>query len=1106
VPCTRCAADPFLSDPRGPIRGVGEQTPYRLRRRAVPPMAAPALDAVQQAVVDHRSGPLLVLAGPGTGKTTTLVECVARRVEAGLAPETVLVLTFSRKAASELRERISARLGLTTSGASAWTFHAFCYALLRAHTDDLAYERPLRLLAGPEQDVAVHELLTGHADGEGRGRWPQELRAGLRTRGFAAEVRAVLARARELGLEPVDLAERARRAGRADWAAVAAFHEEYLDVLGDLGAVDHSELVHAAGLLLRRPDVLAGLRERYAAVLVDEYQDTDPSQEALLAAIAGDGRDLVVVGDPDQSIYAFRGADVGALLRFPERFPTREGAPAPVRVLGTSRRAGTALLAASREVTRRLPLSGLPTDAVRAHRALEPAPGTSPGGVEVETHPSAGAEVEAIADRLRRAHLEGGVPWSRMAVLVRSGVRSIPLLRRVLAAAGVPLEVAGDELPLAAEPAVAPLLLALRCVDAPEQLTPDRARALLLSPLGGADASELRRLGRALREEERAASDDEEGMAAPPRPSALLVREAVDPTTPGDPLVGLDPGATGSARGLRRLLQRARAVLVEGGTPEQVLWALWSGTPWPARLAAASAAGGPEGRAADRDLDAVVALFEVAAHAEEQVGHRGVANLLAELEAQAIPGDTLAERGTAGEAVRLLTAHRSKGLEWDVVVVCGVQEGVWPDLRRRGSVLEPDRIGRDGVTDPVERAALLAEERRLFYVAVTRARAELLVTAVDSPEEDGERPSRFLAELGLPVRRVTERVQRPLTLTGLVAELRSTLVDPDAGPALREAAAARLAVLAAATTPDGEPVAPAADPDRWWGVLETTAAPEPLHRPGRPVRLSGTSLSGLGTCPLRWFLDHEVHADVPASTAMGFGGLLHVLADQVARGQTDADLGALERRLDRVWGQLAYEAPWVSTQQREAAREALSRLLAWHLADRGRRLVATEVGFEVPVTVEAPATGGSAEVVLRGSMDRVEVDGDGRVHVADLKTGKTPPSAGEVERHPQLGLYQLAVQAGALDEVEGVGPGACPGGAELVHLRLDGPKKGPAGQPKSQSQPPLDPEQPWVPELLATAVTRLLAEDFPATPNDRCERCPFRRCCPAQPDGQQVVA
>src|SRR3982751_5306443 len=137
---------------------------YRLLR-TTPPVAGPLVpDEAQREVLDHctrAGGPLLVLAGPGTGKTTTLVEAVARRVEAGLTPDQVLVLTFSRKAAQELRERITARLGTTTAGPSAWTFHAFCYALVREQQAPEVFAEPLRLLSAPEQDVALRELLRG---------------------------------------------------------------------------------------------------------------------------------------------------------------------------------------------------------------------------------------------------------------------------------------------------------------------------------------------------------------------------------------------------------------------------------------------------------------------------------------------------------------------------------------------------------------------------------------------------------------------------------------------------------------------------------------------------------------------------------------------------------------------------------------------------------------------------------------------------------------------------------------------------------------------------------------------------------------------------------
>ncbi|MGB8650888.1 MAG: ATP-dependent helicase, partial [Mycobacteriales bacterium] len=472
-------------------------SPYRLVRTAPAPATRLVPDEAQQAVLDHPGGPLLVLAGPGTGKTTTLVEAVARKVEGGLSADQVLVLTFSRKAAGELRERITARLGTPTAGPSAWTFHAFCYALVREHQPTGLYSDPLRLLSGPEQDVALRELLRGSLD-LGR-QWPPTLRAALTTRGLAEEVRALLSRAREVGLDPDQLGALAAREGRADWAALAGFFGEYLDVLDAQGAVDYAELVHRAVLLAEQPAVGEELRRRFRAVFVDEYQDTDPAQERLLQALAGGGRDLVVVGDPDQAIYAFRGAEVSGLLEFPDRFRTATGDPAPVRALTTCRRSGSQLLEVSRRVAARIPAPGLPTDQLRAHRALQPGRGTQAGAVEVHTHPSVGAEADAIADLLRREHLERGTPWSRMAVLVRSGARSVPLLRRVLTAAGVPLEVAGDEVPLAQEPAVAPLLLALRVVADPDSLTAEGARQLLLSPLGGADPGALRRLGRDLR-------------------------------------------------------------------------------------------------------------------------------------------------------------------------------------------------------------------------------------------------------------------------------------------------------------------------------------------------------------------------------------------------------------------------------------------------------------------------------------------------------------------------------------------------------------------------------------------------------------------------------
>ncbi|MFE3164738.1 ATP-dependent helicase [Streptomyces sp. NPDC059224] len=1095
----------------------GNRGAYRLVRTPAADTDPPPLDAAQRAVVDHGAGPLLVLAGPGTGKTTTLVESVAARIAGGGDPERILVLTFSRKAAVELRDRMALRVG-AAGAPRATTFHSYCYALVRAHQESGLFVDPLRLLSGPEQDVTVRELLAGQAELERLGldpvRWPDELRACLTTRGFADEVRAVLARSRELGLAPAALDAFACRLGRPDWRAAAAFLAEYLDVLDLQGVLDYAELVHRAVLLAQRPEVALDLAGRYDAVYVDEYQDTDPAQVRLLHALAGGGRTLVAFGDPDQSIYTFRGADVNGILDFPSAFARVDGRPAPVRVLRTSRRSGAGLLAATRLLTQRMPLTRLPADKVRAHRELTAA--RDGGAVEVYTYPTSGTELDNIADILRRAHLEDGVRWSDMAVLVRAGSSTIPTVRRALTAAGVPLDIDGDDVPLRHEPAVAPLLTALRAVAAAEAAHPaagtgsetagpdghdgtagapcwlgtETALTLLASPLAGMDAADLRRLGRALRDEERAA-----GNALPPPSDDLLARALAEP----ERLAVHDPGYARGAQRLGGLLRKARERLAGGGTAEEALWDLWNGTPWPSRLERAARRGGAAGRNADRDLDAVCALFATAARAEERSGGRGALNFLAEIEAEDIAADTLAGRAVRPDAVRLLTAHRAKGLEWRLVVVAGVQEGLWPDLRRRGSLLEADRIGRDGLAEPLTPGALLAEERRLFYVAATRARERLVVTAVKAPADDGDQPSRFLTELGTEPQDVTGRPRRPLSVAALVAELRATTVDPRASGTLREAAARRLARLAALADEDGRPLVPSAHPYRWWGMFEPTESKVPLRDRDRPVVLSGSALDQLAnTCSLQWFLGREVKADAPATTAQGFGNVVHVLADEVASGRTPADLAVLMERLESVWNALAFDAPWKSAQEKDNARVALERFLKWHVLDRTARTpVASEQDFDV--SLEA----GGYEVRIRGQMDRVETDGEGRAYVVDFKTGKQAPSAAEVARHPQLAVYQLAVREGAVDEAfDGVRPEA--GGAELVHLRQGAARRdGGETLPKVQAQEPLEGE--WVGDLLATAAGKVLDERFTPTTGQHCTHCAFRASCSARPEGRHVV-
>jgi superfamily I DNA/RNA helicase/RecB family exonuclease len=1064
--------------------------PYRLVRQPTRSAAAPSLDEAQRRVVTHASGPLLVLAGPGTGKTTTIVESVVHRVlDRGLDPARILVLTFSRKAAEELRARITTRLGRTTRQPLALTFHSYAYALVRREFV-LAADEPPTLLPGPEQLLEVRRLLRGEA-ADGGANWPERLRPALATRGFAAELRDFLLRAAERGLDGRSLARLGAARDRDDWVAAGRFLDSYAARfdLAPVPAYDYAEIVRIAGHLLARGATRDRERQAYDAVLVDEYQDTDPAQEALLHALAGDGRELIAVGDPDQSIYGFRGADVAALRRFPDSFVAPDGSPAQVVALRTGRRSGAALLAASRRVASRLP-AALEThnhDAKRDHRALAPLPGAEPGTTRIVVAASATQEATVIADALRRAHLIGGVPWSAMAVLVRSASRQVPLLQRALTSAGVPVAAAGDELPLAAEPGTRPLLSLLHAALRPGALTEEAAAELLTGPFGGTDALGLRRLRRALRAAAQAA-----GELPAAEPLAQVLRDPRELAQAGWPAdFPAAAPAVAAARQVARLLQLAREVAAEG-TVHDLLWAVWDASGLARTWQQASAAGGGRGAAADADLDAMVALFDAAARFTARLPQGSAQLFLDSLAGQEIAGDTLADRAPRGDAVAILTAHRSKGLEWDLVVVAGVQEGTWPDLRMRGSLLGMDDLVAAASDRPAPAAAsgdgrsdadaaalasmLMDEERRLFYVAVTRARRSLLVTAVGG-EDSEDRPSRFLAELAgraVDIELVAAAGQRWLSLPALTADLRRAAADSSRPLAVRRAAAAQLARLAAAGVRGASP--------RQWYALTQLSGPGPVF--DTKIRLSPSQVESFTKCGLRWLLESAAGVNSP-SVLRHFGIVIHAAAALAAEG---ADASDISKRIDEIWSHLDFGGPWYADRQRDQAEEMVGKFLDWD-RDNPRQLVAVETGLRVQI----------GDVEITGRVDRLERDEDGTAIVVDLKTGSGHPRDDELDRHPQLGVYQLAVLLGAFEQLGLTEPG----GAELVQVGKAALKA--RARVQRQQSLSADPDPGWAQELVETVAAGMSGPVFQATVNPGCRVCPVASCCPVHERGAQVT-
>ena len=1008
---------------------------WRLLPAAIP--GIPELDAGQSAAAEPHPGIRVVLGGPGTGKTTVLAAAAARRLEAGARLERIVVLTASRQAAQELRRDIIRRHGGAEVGARVTTVHGFALGLLRELGDP---GQDLRLLRAPEQEQRLRDLL----EGEGEQAWPEEIRAASRTRAFARQLREVLARARQLGLDPEHLAVLA--AEDEVFGSVGRFFETYLTIADFDGALDYTELVHRARLLLAGTSAAEACRARFDAVLVDDAQELDQVSANLLADLALLGLPVLALGDPQQRLGSFRGASAASIASL-RRLP---GAETLRLVTGHRNREGVAEALA--RIRTRLDAADAPPDPT-------PAPGKA-SLVTASIYDDSAAETAHLAAALRRAVLEDGCTWQELAVITRSGRGQLTPLARELTARGIPVEVAGDELALGSQRAVEALLAGLAGAASLEHLGAAETAQLLAGPLCGLDVVGQRVLARALLE---AQPDLDAGESRDLLTSCLR--------QPG--LLETVAGAEAErAHELAQLLGKAAIQLAQGVPVAEVLWTIWDGTSWPSRLRDAALSGS---RSANQDLDAVVELFELAGRRHELAGSHGAGAFVSAVIREEIPADTGREFSVQGRGVRLLTAHRARSGSWRRVYVIGVSEGLWPQLGWRGLLLDPDRLAPDHL-DAATTAGLIAAERRSFYVACSRAEEQLHVSAPAASETEPAGPSRFCSELGVTTVRVAGLPEQRQTAPALVAELRRVAGDPVESWAMRRAAALRLARLGEITDSQFRPAFRDARPENWWGVR---APSSPGWRMPRPVTITGSALQALLACPRQWFLARRGGADRPRGSQACLGDVIHRMAQKAAWGTIG--LPELLQQLDDLWPRLHFEARWMEVAEREQMRQALTRFHNWNETNPDR-LLGVEVGFEVPVSVLG------IPVLLRGTVDRLELK-DGRLSVVDLKTGRRPPTKAEVAEHTQLGVYQLAARLGAFESLApGVKDVAEP---SLLQLRHGG------ALPQRQFQEVLPEGHSWLIEKLEQAVGILREGILEAREGPQCAWCAFKASCPA---------
>ncbi|PRA12787.1 ATP-dependent DNA helicase [Arthrobacter sp. MYb211] len=1041
--------------------------------------------------------PTLVTGAPGTGKSTALLDTAVAHLDAGLDPLQLLIIAPTRLTAAGIRDDLSRRADQTFTEPVVRTWSAYAFDLIRrARLEGLLpnLERAPRLLSGPEQDTLIGNLLEGHQQGLTAGPgWPEDLNLAVETRGFRKELREFFDRVSELGLEPVDIAQLGEQAKRAEWVAAARFYQEYRDLL-DLGSAEAFDpaglMTRAAQLFEQHPEFLAEEHEKLQLILVDDLQEATLSQHRLLRLIARDRR-LVAFAAPDNVVQGFRGARPDELNRFSQNYSSKD--EAQLFELDTSLRMAPAIMDAWKRVVRRIPLA-----AGLRGRKLEAPAETETGQVQALCFENSTLEERYIAQRIVQMDLYEGFPLSDMAIVVRNGsqVRSFS---RFLEGQGIAVQVPPAEIPLKDEGAVRPLLdLVQLALAGGVSDDPLLMQNLLLSRYGMSTALEIRRLRQLLRQRESSVGGR--------RSSQELLEASLH-----EPELSRDLGPV--AFGLERLLSMFGALRTElatgQATPETALWALWEASGRANAWRKEALGTGNTARRADHDLDAVLSLFQAAERFVDQLPGASVELFIDHILHQELPMDSLASRATGTKTVTVLTTAAAAGKHWPVVFIPGLQEGSWPNLRLRGELL-----GSNALADAVEHGlAFLStrtptqlvrgirnDEMRSFSNAVSRASRLLICTAVDN--EDSQ-PSSFL-DLVDPnggAQRELTAVPRIRALPTLVAELRSMAERAKAAqlgavPAPEHVSADEIyhdAITVLGQLADSEYPVRGAHPKGWWGLkpLSTSA---PVVPADQPLRVSPSKVETLVKSPLNWFVQ-SAGGEAAHDFAASLGTLIHSIAEEHPEASGSEYSNILEQR----WPELEKLPNWEGQRDFDRAEEMLKKLAQYSIAMRtsGRELRARELSFQVDVPQEGK------HIQLRGVIDRVEADAQGKATVVDLKTGGKAPTLKDTETHPQLAVYQTAVQLGALQQHdETAALSTEPAGASLVYVGT------PTKSATLRDQPALGTET-WARELILEAAELMGESEFTTRHTIGSEglrgSCTLPEICPLCEQGRQVT-
>lgn len=963
---------------------------------------------------------VLVYGAPSTGKTTAVIELVAKLAEQN-GTGSVTAIAATRDAANDLRDQIALRLQTATRGPMAKTLTSLAFSVIREHALTHGLQEP-ELVSGPEQDRILKHVIAGYGasvelapgspsfDSLGQRLkslgFPSYVNAStVHLRGFRGELRDLIGVCLENGISPDELEKLGTANSIAVWQGAAHFYRDYL---GHLAASDNSNrfdsatLLRAAAHLVQDSTLEFECLSSLRTLVIDDAQELTPAAKLFVLSLAqlNDSKlGVIAVGDPDASVLGFRFSDPRLMRELLSEIGSNQSV---IRLdFGDGFGLQTGLRRVLGQVASRISpeLAGIQRQPLEAR--LE---GSESRGIELRISDSPSTEIAWLAHRMRELHLAQGVPWKQMALVSRSG-QSLSRFESELAAENIPALKVGAASALRDEFASRSLLLLVRQLLQGGPSDKQSVSETLLSPYAGFDNLELRRLRRALRKQELEAGGT--------RSSDDLLAELF--RAPGSAVTLKTP----EGFKLNRFIEthfKAKQTLETGATVDQVLWVFWQRSEVSALWAAQARGLGEVANQANRNLDAVVSLFASANRFVERSPELSVRDFIDFQLDLELPEDTLALNYRDDDRVSILTPSALIGRRYSVVFVVGLQDGEWPNLKPRTSLLRAGALA-GWLSGRIDSPATLQkneldDELRMFYKTLGAASELAILSCVEGEETQ---VSQFV-DLVVDERPQKSAFNEPQqTLRGLVGQLRRELY---AATGVR-----RLEILEALYRL-GEAGVPGAKAVEWYGARPiSTTAPLADLVAGELVYISPSQFEKFMQCPLHWFMSS--HGARDGSFEANLGTLIHKALetlDQVSE-------VALTEAVESKWHQLEFESAWLEDIQRRKARKIIANLATYLKTQQ-------DAGVEV-IAVEQKISGTLDRAQISGTIDRIERSPSGEVTIVDLKTGKAHSPKSKVDENAQLALYQLAYENGGAILVPGLEATDRLAGARLLFPLID---------------------------------------------------------------------